>query len=131
LSVLLVLSMQKLDWPIGWQATGPALALVVALGFAAIAKSRLLSKLLGAPVSAWRWSLIWAAIAAAIVGEAMVQLPEWAELLFGIPAILAAFGLVLWKYGFGPGDRELFKMKKRDIADLSLPDPSTGGDAPR
>jgi O-antigen/teichoic acid export membrane protein len=131
LSVLLVLSMQKLDWPIGWQATGPALALVVALGFAAIAKSRLLSKLLGAPVSAWRWPLIWAAIAAAIVGEAMVQLPEWAELLFGIPAILAAFGLVLWKYGFGPGDRELFKMKKRDIADLSLPDPSTGGDAPR
>ena len=46
-------------------------------------------------------------------------------------AILAAFGLVLWKYGFGPGDRELFRMNKSEIADLSLPDPSTGGDAPR
>ena len=131
LSVLLVLSMQNLDWPIGWQATGPAVALVIALGFAAIVKSRLLSRLLEAPVSAWRWPLIWAAIAAAIVGETMVQLPEWAELLFGIPAILAAFGLVLWKYGFGPGDRELFRMNKAEIADLSLPDPGTGGDAPR
>jgi uncharacterized integral membrane protein len=123
--------MQKLDWPIGWQATGPALALVIALAFAAIAKSRLLSKLLGAPVSAWRWPLIWAAIAAAVVGYVMIHLPEWAELLFGIPAILATFGFVLWKRGFGPEDRELFKMKKSDIAELSLPDPSTGGDAPR
>jgi hypothetical protein len=131
LSVVLVLWMQKLDWPIGWQATGPALALVIALAFAAIAKSRLLSHLLDAPVSAWRWPLVWAALAAAIVGNIMIQLPEWAELLFGLPAILATFGFVLWKRGFGPEDRELFKMKKADIADLSLPDPSTGGDAPR
>ena len=131
LSVVLILAMQKLAWPIGWQATGPAVALVLALGFAAIAKSRLLSHLLGAPVSAWRWPLIWAALAAAIVGNIMIQLPEWAELLFGIPAILATFGWVMWKYGFGPGDRELFKMRKADIEELSLPDPSTSGDAPR
>jgi hypothetical protein len=26
---------------------------------------------------------------------------------------------------------ELFQMNKEDIEDLSLPDPSTGGDAPR
>jgi hypothetical protein len=38
---------------------------------------------------------------------------------------------VLWIKGFGPEDRELFRMSKQDIADLSLPDPSTGGDAPR
>ena len=131
LSVLFILSMQKLDWPIGWQATGPAVALVLALGFAAIAKSRLLSKLLGAPVSAWRWPLIWAAAAGGIVGAVMVQLPEWAELLFGIPAILAAFGAVLWTRGFGPGDRELFRMNKAEIRDLELPDPSSGGGAPR
>jgi hypothetical protein len=127
LSVIFILTMQKLDWPIGWQATGPAAALVLALGFAAIAKSRLLSRLLGAPVSAWRWPLIWAAIAAIIVGEIMILLPEWAELLFGIPAILAAFGAVLWTRGFGPDDRALFKMGKADIAELELPTPADGG----
>jgi O-antigen/teichoic acid export membrane protein len=131
LSVLFIVSMQQVDWPIGWQATGPALALVLALGFAAIAKSRLLSKLLGAPVSAWRWPLVWAAAAASAVGVVVIRLPEWAELLFGIPAILAAFGAVLWTRGFGPEDRELFRMKKADIRQLELPDPSTGGDAPR
>jgi O-antigen/teichoic acid export membrane protein len=130
LSVLFIVSMQKLDWPIGWQATGPAAALVLALGFAAIAKSRLLSRLLGAPVSAWRWPLVWAGIAAAIVGEIMIQLPEWAELLFGIPAILAAFGAVLWTRGFGPADRELFRMKKTEIGELRVPEPGTGGGAP-
>ena len=51
-----------------WQATGPAIALLLALGFAAIAKSRLLPLILGAPVSGWRWPLVWAAAAAAIVG---------------------------------------------------------------
>jgi O-antigen/teichoic acid export membrane protein len=131
LSVILILIMQRLHWPAGWQATGPALALVLALAFAAVLKSRLLSKLLGAPVSAWRWPLIWAAAAAVVTGEIFILLPEWAELLFGIPAILGAFGLVLWKYGFGPEDRELFKMRKEEIEELSLPDPSTGGDAPR
>jgi hypothetical protein len=94
------------------------------------AAERLLSKLLGAPVSAWRWPLVWAAAAATIVGEIMIQLPEWAELLFGIPAILAAFGAVLWTRGFGPGDRELFRMSKKDIRELELPSPGTGGDVP-
>ncbi len=130
LSVALILGMRQLGWPTAWQATGPAVALMIALGFAAIAKSRLLSRLLGAPVSGWRWPLIWAAIAAVIVGEIFLLLPEWAELLFGIPAIMLAFGAVLWTRGFGPEDRELFKMRKADIAELSLPDPSTGGDAP-
>jgi O-antigen/teichoic acid export membrane protein len=131
LSVILILVMQRLAWPIGWQATGPAAALVFALGFAAILKSRLLSKLLGAPVSGWRWPLVWAAAAGVITGEIFILLPEWAELLFGIPAILGAFGLVLWKYGFGPEDRELFKMRKSEIEELNLPDPSTSADAPR
>nr|WP_294850346.1 lipopolysaccharide biosynthesis protein [uncultured Sphingomonas sp.] len=131
LAVALILIMRRMNWPIMWQATGPAVALALALGFAAIAKSRLLSRILGAPVSGWRWALVWAAAAAVVVGEIAIQLPEWAELLFGIPAILAAFGAVLWFKGFGPEDRELFKMRKRDIEELSLPDPSTGGDYPR
>lgn len=131
LSVALILIMRSMDLPIMWQATGPAMALLLSLGFAAITKSLLLGKLLHAPVSGWRWPLVWAAAAGIIVGEAAIMLPEWAELLFGIPAILVAFGAILWTKGFGPNDRELFRMSKKDIEELSLPDPSTGGDAPR
>ena len=131
LAALLIVGMRKLGWPMMWQATGPAIALALALAFAAVVKSRLLARILGARVSGWRWPLIWAALAASLVGAVAVRLPLWAELIVGIPAILAAFGAVLWTRGFGPEDRELFRMKKKDIADLSLPDPSTGGDAPR
>jgi hypothetical protein len=130
----LIMLMRRMGWPLMWQATGPALALMLSLGFASIAKSRLLAKILGQPVSGWRWSLIWAAAAAIVVGWLFTLLPpslEWLELVGGIPAILAAFGAVLWLKGFGPEDRELFKMSKQDIEELSLPDPSVGGDAPR
>jgi O-antigen/teichoic acid export membrane protein len=127
----LILMMRSWGWPIMWQATGPALALMLSLGFAAIVKSRLLSRILGHPVSGWRWPLIWAAAAAMVVGQLVILLPEWAELVFGIPAILGAFGAILWVKGFGPEDRELFRMSKEDIAELELPNPTTGGDAPR
>jgi len=126
----LILLMRSWQWPLMWQATGPALALVLALGCASIVKSNLLARILGHRVSGWRWPLIWAAAAAMVVGQIVILLPEWAELLFGIPAILGAFGVVLWIKGFGPEDRELFKMRKSDIEELSLPDPSTGADAP-
>jgi len=131
LSVALILIMRSMELPIMWQATGPAIALLLSLGFAAITKSLLLSRLLKAPVSGWRWPLVWSAAAGVIVGELIILLPEWAELAFGIPAILIAFGAVLWTKGFGPADRELFRMSKADIAELSLPDPGTGGGAPR
>jgi len=131
LAVGLILLMRSWGWPIMWQATGPAIALMLSLGLAAIVKSRLLAHILGHRVSGWRWPLVWAAAAAMVVGQIAIRLPEWAELVFGIPGILAAFGAVLWVKGFGPEDRELFRMKKEDIEDLSLPDPSTGGDAPR
>jgi O-antigen/teichoic acid export membrane protein len=126
-----ILLMRSWDWPIMWQATGPALALALSLGVAAIVKAKLLGKILGHPVSGWRWTLVWAAAAAMVVGQLVILLPEWAELLFGIPAILAAFGAVLWFKGFGDEDRELFKMRKEEIEEMSLPDPSVGGDAPR
>jgi hypothetical protein len=127
----LILLMRSWGWPVMWQATGPALALMLSLGFAAIIKARLLHRILGHPVSGWRWPLIWAAAAAMVVGQLVIMLPEWAELLVGIPAILIAFGAILWVKGFGPEDRELFRMSKKDIAELELPEPATGGDAPR
>jgi O-antigen/teichoic acid export membrane protein len=126
----LILLMRSRDWPLMWQATGPALALMLSLGLAAIIKSRLLGKILGHPVSGWRWPLVWAAAAAMIVGQLIIKLPEWAEIAFGIPAILAAFGAILWIKGFGPEDRELFRMKKEDIEELSLPDPGSSAEAP-
>lgn len=127
----LILAMRKLGWPTMWQATGPAMALMLSLGFAAIVKSRLLASILGAPVSGWRWVLVWAAAAAVVVGQLIILLPEWAELAVGIPAILVGFGTIMWFKGFGPEDRELFKMRKADIEELQLPDPSTGGGYPR
>jgi len=125
LAVALILLMRDLDLPVMWQATGPAIALLLALGLAAMAKSWLLSTILGARVNGWRWPLIWATAAGTVVGSAATYLPEWAELLFGIPAILIAFGAVLWTKGFGPEDRELFRMSKQDIADLEIPAPGT------
>jgi hypothetical protein len=113
-----------------WQATAPAIALCLALAFAAITKARLASKLLGAPVSGWRWPLLWAAAAAIAVGQLLILLPEWLELGLGIPTILGVFGLVIWKKGFGPEDRLLFKMRKKDI-EVDLPAPGTTGDVAR
>ena len=119
LAVALILIMKDRGLPPAFQATGPAIALCVALGFASIVKSRLLARKLGAPVSGWRWSVGWAAAAAVIVGVPVrLFLPEVLQLIVGIPAILAAFGAVLWTKGFGPDDRELFRLRKSEVAEL-------------
>ncbi|MBD3762031.1 lipopolysaccharide biosynthesis protein [Sphingomonadaceae bacterium G21617-S1] len=99
--------------PTIWQAAGPALALACALGIASIMKARLLSTLLGAPVSGWRWPLVWATAAAGVVGYLATRLPEWLELSLGIPAILAVFGLVVWRFGFTSEDRTLFRFREK------------------
>ncbi|MEP7315081.1 MAG: oligosaccharide flippase family protein [Sphingomicrobium sp.] len=126
----LIIAMRQLGWPLMWQATGPAIALAMALGLAAVVKANLLARILGAAVSGWRWSLIWAAVSAVVMGYAVIQLPEWAEVLFGIPAILAAFGAVLWFKGFGPEDRELFRMRKSEFEEMSLPEAAVGEAVP-
>ena len=114
----LILVMKGEGLPTSFQATGPAIGLCVALAFASIAKPLLLKKKLGAPVSGWRWDLAWATSAGVVVGIGVHYLPEPLQLTLGIPAILAAFGAVLWTKGFGPEDRELFRMKKADVAEL-------------
>jgi len=98
--------------PVLWQSAGPAIALAMALGIASIMKAKLLANLLGAPVSGWRWPLVWAALAAGSIGYLATHLPEWAELLFGIPAILLVFGAVIWRFGFTSEDRTLFRFKE-------------------
>jgi O-antigen/teichoic acid export membrane protein len=119
LAAALILIMRDQAFPQAYQATGPAIALCVALAFASITKSWLLKGELKAPVSGWRWNLAWATAAGAAVG-ALVRLflPQTLQLIIGVPAILVAFGAVLWTKGFGPEDRELFRMRKSQVREL-------------
>ena len=119
LAAALILIMRDEGLPQAFQATGPAIALCVALAFASITKSWLLKKQLGAPVSGWRWDLAWATASGAVVGAGVrYLLPETLQLFLGLPLILAAFFLVLWVKGFGPEDRELFRLNKADVKEL-------------
>jgi hypothetical protein len=45
-------------------------------------------------------------------------LPETWQLFLGLPLILVAFFSVLWVKGFGPEDRELFRLGKADVKEL-------------
>jgi O-antigen/teichoic acid export membrane protein len=119
LAAALILIMREQGLPGAFQATGPAIGLCVALGFASIAKSWLLKKRLDAPVSGWRWSIGWAAAAGIAVGiPVRLFLSPTLQLIVGVPAIMIAFGAVLWTRGFGPEDRELFRMNKADVRGL-------------
>jgi O-antigen/teichoic acid export membrane protein len=90
-----------------FQAAAVALALMLSLGVSSIIKARLLAKLLGAPISIWRWPIVWAVTAATVIGAAATQLPEWAELSLGIPVILGVYGWIIWTRAFGEEDRAL------------------------
>jgi O-antigen/teichoic acid export membrane protein len=116
LSFALILGARALGLPVAVQAVGPAIALPIALAFASVTKARLLHRLLGYPVSGWRWALLWAAAAAAAVGYGTLFLPEWCELLFGIPLILAVYGFAIWHHGFTHEDRILFRLRDRAAA---------------
>jgi hypothetical protein len=121
LAAALILLMKAEGLPQSFQATAPAIGLCVALAFASITKSRLLAKELGTPVSGWRWDLAWAAASGLVAGAAVrLLLPQTWQLLIGVPAILCAFFAVLWNKGFGPEDRELFRLKKGQVAELRV-----------
>ena len=113
LTVVLIDLVDAYDLPPMYKAAAAAAALFVALGFSSIAKAFLLKRMLGLPINNWRWALVWAAAPAVLVGWIATQLPEWAELALGIPAILLVYGIVIWRKGFGPEDRVLFR-KHRD-----------------
>lgn len=102
-----------------YYAVAVALALMLALGFASVAKARLLSHVLKAPVNSLRWALIWATAGAAVLGYGATQLPEWAELLIGVPLILAIYAWLIWTRGFGPADRALFKKHPEPAAETA------------
>jgi O-antigen/teichoic acid export membrane protein len=114
LSFGLIFAMRAVGWPTAFQAAGPAVALMISLALTSVIKARLLSHILKAPVSPLRRSLLWAVLAATIVGVAFTWLPpryEWAELLIGEPAIAGVYLLVLWKFA-SDADRALLKRSR-------------------
>ncbi|MEQ1496216.1 MAG: oligosaccharide flippase family protein [Novosphingobium sp.] len=93
-----------------YAAAAAAVALLLSLAMASLAKGWLLSRILGSLVNPFRWPLVWAIAPAVLVGWVVTRfLPVWAELAFGLPAILLAYGYVIWHKGFGPEDRVLFR----------------------
>jgi O-antigen/teichoic acid export membrane protein len=95
-----------------YQAAAVACGLMLSLGIGSIIKARLLSRLLDAPISIWRIALAFAVLAAAMLGVIIVSVParfEWVELAIGVPAILGLYGWIIWRWGFGPEDRVLFR----------------------
>jgi len=70
-------------------------------------------------VSGWRWDLAWATSVGVIAGVAVrLLLPQTLQLIIGVPAIMVAFFAVLWTKGFGPEDRELFRLRKDEVREL-------------
>ncbi|NCP19889.1 MAG: lipopolysaccharide biosynthesis protein [Erythrobacter sp.] len=109
LTVGFMLAIDAYDLPEYLRMPAAALALAISLAGASIAKSVMLSRILGEPVNNLRWGLVIAAIPAAAVGWVATLLPEWLELLVGIPAILLTYGAIIWFIGFREEDRVLFR----------------------
>jgi O-antigen/teichoic acid export membrane protein len=121
LTFALLVAARESGWPLAWQVAAPALALAVSLTIGSAAKALLLARLTGAAVVSIRPSLFAAILVAGLVGAAFTSLPphfEWAEMTFGMPAILVTFLFVVIKFGFGPEDRALFR---RTPAEAALP----------
>ena len=95
----------------GYEAASAAGALLIALALSSLVKALLLKALLQAPVSNWRWALVYAAAPAVVVGYVFTWLPEWIELVIGVPAILGTYAAVIWRRGFDEGDKALFRKQ--------------------
>ncbi len=121
LTVAAMLTVERLDLPENFKAAGAAAALMISLGVASLVKSIVLGRILKERINNWRWALVIAAAPAIIVGWLAVRLPEWAELSVGVPAILLTYGWVIWRYGFGPEDRVLFR---RNLEQAEAGDPA-------
>ena len=121
LTVALILAARNAGLGAGYEAAGAAGALMIALAASSLVKALLLSRLLDARVTSWRWALVYAAAAAVVVGQLFTYLPEWVELLIGIPAVLGTYALVIWRRGFDENDKVLFRKKVVPEPETDLP----------
>ena len=103
-------------WSPVWMAMGPAAALAISIGFGAVAKAWLAARVLGARIVIFRWSMVLAAGVAAAIGGIATGTPEWSEILIGIPAMLAVYLWIIWRFAFEPEDRALFARAVPDPA---------------
>ena len=109
LTIGFMVAITEYDLAESLRAPAAALALAISLAAASIIKSVMLGRILGETVNNFRWGLVIAAIPAALVGWGVTQLPEWVELVVGIPAILATYAVFVWFVGFREDDRVLFR----------------------
>jgi O-antigen/teichoic acid export membrane protein len=116
LTIGAMLTIEAYGLPDVYLTAAAAASLAVALGAASLTKALMLSRILGRSINNWRWALIWAGALAILVGQGVVLMPEWAELIFGIPAILISYGWIIWRRGFGPEDRVLFRRNVEAVA---------------
>jgi O-antigen/teichoic acid export membrane protein len=119
LSFALVFLMRNMGWGVNYQAAGPAVALACTVLLGSTIKCSLLTRLLGTRVFGLRPAFFAAAGAAALVGWGFTMLPpslEWLELSVGIPAIFAAFFLIIAKWALSDEDRKLFKRLPKEGA---------------
>ncbi len=121
LSFALIFAFKRAGVSLMWQAAAPAIGLTIALGVGSIIKSMLLGRLLGAPVSPFRWTLFLAVTAAAIIGSFATRWVEWVELVVGIPLIMATYLFVLFRFAFRPEDRALFARGKLNDESAASP----------
>ena len=104
LAAALILVMRAQGLPLAFQATGPAIALVRGARLSPRSPSRGCWRRSSArAVSGWRWDLAWATAAGRRRrrGGRATACRETLQLIIGVPAILVAFGAVLWTKGFG------------------------------
>ncbi|GAB5351294.1 lipopolysaccharide biosynthesis protein [Qipengyuania sp. 483] len=123
LTIILIKVVMAYGYGEPFKAAAAAMALMIALGVASLVKALLLTKILGHGINNWRWALVYAAAPATLVGYLATYLPEWAELALGVPAILATYGYIIWKRGFGPEDRVLFSKTKKQENQQPTPAP--------
>ncbi|OWV34624.1 polysaccharide biosynthesis protein [Pacificimonas flava] len=91
------------------QGIGAALALAIAAALASIMKVILLHHLVREKVSGWRPVFLSATLVTAAAGYVvMTYLPDFWQIVVGLPALIMVYGSIMWVFGFKGPDRLLF-----------------------
>ena len=118
LSLLYITLLRDAGYGEAYQAAGVAAALATALLLSSLVKVRMVEKIFATRVTIWRWPLMLAVAAGGGIGYGITWLPELPAIMLGMPLILGAYGLIIWKRAFGDDDRILFAKAKPTVADV-------------